>query len=382
MKRVVRAVVISSLAGACVIACVDLFHDTDDVFPRACADGGCSDAPIGDGGPVGPVVVCESEASRAVETAKTACAWLGACAGPYGINEPGACMLEALRAYDCAVDPLNVPREDRAAFWSCLRAASSARSCGDVTRCVFPKSTHSCGTNLDTFACPNVGETAGADRFVRVFCHAGEIAGGENCAAVGGHCLKLGEAPAYQGCSTALPPTEAPDCTRSSCQSGERLTVCSDDLDGGVELAELECAQSGGGRCGSGIGAGPGCIGFEPNTDASCQPDLKPYCSGKLATRCSNGVTEEVDCARLGLDCDATGAVQTHEACKVAAGDAGDAGSSCVSECDEGDPDILHACMRGLPVTVTCSQLGLGKCHDSVGADGVTTISCSTPNGG
>lgn len=374
----VRAIVAVGAIAASIFACVDLFHDTDMLQSEACPDGSCKNKDDADA-PAPAAVLCENDAGDAVEVAKNACAWLGACAGSYGINEPGTCMFEALRAYDCKLDPFNAPKDERAAFWSCLRKASESRSCADVARCVFPQGTHRCDATTDRFACPDVSPTAGANRFVRVFCRAGAntVAGGENCAAVGGRCMVLGSAPAYQGCSTDLPSNDAPSCSGTTCESGNTLRVCSSNEDGGVLLAELECSQLGAERCGSGNVAGPGCIGLKLNSDSSCGPDQAPSCSGTRASRCSNAVFEDVDCARVGLGCDADGAVQTHQACKVVDdADGGDAGPPCTADCESGN---VRACMRGATTVITCSQRGLGECRKLTDADGRVSASCSPP---
>lgn len=369
MKRAATALAVSSLLAVSILACVDLFHDTDDLI-APCANGACAeDADSPDGGPPPLVAACTNDPDEALVLAEGACAWLGACAGPTGVNEPGTCLLEALRAYDCGFDPLNLPREERALFWNCMRSASTARSCEDVMGCVFPRTNHRCTTVGDLFACPDTAETAGADRFVRVYCKAGvnQPAGGENCAAAGGRCIKLGSSPGYQGCSTTLPSTEAPDCTRSSCQSGNILTLCDDDA--GVETAQLSCTLGGGGRCGSGDDAGPGCIADNP-ADGGCTPDTAVECKRKVATRCRNGVIEDVDCARAGLDCNATGADLTHQACR-AADDAG----TCTPGCTGGGD--VRACVRGRAIVVDCASQGLGACAEST-LEGKTTFACST----
>lgn len=359
-----RALVVSSallLGLTTVMACVDLFHDTDLLF----VDGGdtSTDGNLPPDASSPPTLVCSTSSTAALATAETACAWLGACALPFGVNEPGSCMLQGLRAYDCSFDRSNAPRGERAEFWRCLQAASEARSCEAVRRCALPGALYqqSCASESDYFAC--VGEGTSRNR---VFCRRDPqdrtvpFTGAENCAAAGGTCLKRDGRAA---CSTTVDGLGFGEpCTRSSCQSTS-LSICEGTGDAGVEVARIDCTQSGSGTCGSGTDEGPGCIASTLVDGSVCTPDKPVSCRGTTATRCRNSVLEEVACGNAGLGCDPEGAELTYEGCRGTASDGGDGGStgaSCAPKCNTFGNVV--ACMNGKEVVLECGAQGLGDC--------------------
>ncbi len=379
-----RALLVSTgllLAVTTVAACVDLFHDTDSLFADA-GDVIASDAdPPDASAPRG--LVCTGSI-QALATAETACAWLGACALPFGVNEPGGCMVQALRAYDCTFDPSNVPRAERAEFWACLQTASEARSCGAVRTCVMPGllGLQTCqADNNDFFVC--LGDRPMRSR---VFCRDSDggnvpFTGAENCAAAGGTCITRGGRPA---CSTAADPLGLGSaCSRSTCQSPTSLSICEGNEATGIEVAQVDCTQGGSGTCGSGTDAGPGCVAASAATGNSCSPDTEVRCNGATATRCRNSVAEEVACGNVGLGCEADGAVFTYEGCQAAAprdagedAEAGD-GGPCKPGCtSEGD---VVACMNGLAVVVECSAKGLGRCVPQTSLGEPDAFGCQAP---
>lgn len=375
MKRATALVLAGSLAGASVAACVDLFHDTDSLFASADADVPSADGQAGDA-TTSPTALCTDSSATALQTAEAACAWLGACAAPFGVNEPGACMIEAVRAYDCGFDRSNAPLAERAAFWACMHTASTARSCDAVRRCVFPTQIRTCQANGDLFAC--LGPT---QPFTRIFCRDSdglevEAPGAENCAAAGGGCVQRDAGDAVCGTVTDPPQSDGRTCTKSSCQ-GSTLSLCS--ADAGVEIAQLDCTLSGTGTCGSGTDAGPGCVAIKPTQKNGCFPDGAVECKGGVAQRCRNGALEEVHCASVGLGCDAEGAELTYQACRGPSSDAGSDAGTCTPACTAAGRSV-RACMQGTIITLDCAAQGLGQCSKQ-STKGIGGFACGAPSG-
>src|SRR5579859_1341486 len=173
--------------GAGLVACIDLFHTTDDVLTACQLDGDIPDCggdvqaeaarPVEAAPPeAGPTDFCNPGWSRAeaYQNAQRACAWLGACGSPLGGNAFGECMFQALLAYDCTANPSHPVRGRRRAAWDCVW---QVKSCTDVTNCVFSGDQPSCKAPSGT-AC--VGD-------VRLEClEAGTV--GENCVLWGQTC--------------------------------------------------------------------------------------------------------------------------------------------------------------------------------------------------
>lgn len=334
------------------MACVDIFHDTD--VPTLCdtapSTPGCGDAGAPDANE--PQALCTSNPSDALAIATSACAWLGSCASPNGLNAPGECILQATRAYDCNFDPAHAPRGAREAFWQCLRAASEAQRCEDVMACVFPNGPQRCAQVSgadDAFVCS--GEFDAERPFgTRALCTEGTSTpiGGENCAMAGMPCVRGSQ---RDRCGL---PSDDETCTRSYCQ-GSLLRLC-DLSDGGSQgrvRTQLDCRAIGGGDChDSADGAGCTVAG---QTQGCVPLDNSVSCADGEASSCASGQKQAVDCNRLGARCtqaEQSAGQQTHEACTSQPG--------CVEGCDSNS--ILNACVAGKAVQIDCAAAGLGAC--------------------
>ncbi|HZU83446.1 MAG TPA: hypothetical protein VE987_11040 [Polyangiaceae bacterium] len=360
--------------GVGLVACLDLFHSTDDVRTACEIDGatpGCSDA--------GPTDFCAWTPDKARRAARHACAWLGACETPMGRNAFGACMFQALLAYDCAANPNHQARGKPRALWDCLWQVSS---CADVDACIFPDGPAVCDAPGGYTAClGDGGDTASRD--VRIECAAGgpqpeppagagsqqpARAGGENCALWGQTCAASADSGACGGDSIA-------GCTRSGCFS-PRTTLhwCADGGDIG-----LDCAGNGAQACeGFPPGANPASwVACAAQSDSgSCTPDASAACVGGVAYSCPSGVLERVDCdAILQTEgsCTAgplTPAFDWTAACAPAAAQC--TGDACV---DGG----VSACERGVSFGVDCLAEGLAGCRMVTTDTGAAQHAACTP---
>jgi hypothetical protein len=351
------------------MACVDLFHSTD--FETLCTKSpddplcGASDgaAPKAD-----VVVAADADAARphpnfcawtsaeAEKQAARACAWLGACERPLGESLFGACVIHAQLAYDCTANPSLRPRLASDDFWSCL---ATVQSCGDVDRCVFPAGVQGCravATGTST-ACGTQGNEA-----VHLECAgpAGRAHGVEPCALLGRTCASDDAGSArcagVQGfeCSTdagACSGTSAVDCK----PSGTRF------IDQGVD-----CAGLGAGKCAIGE-AGATCV---PTPSANtCLEDSAPTCDGSIARVCLGGQDIRIDCAALGLKCDAGGVSTVEPSAACVTGGVGACADNDVCPTSM----TLQSCGRGGTYTVDCASVGLGKCVIDVTGHGACT---------
>lgn len=357
-----RVVLVAASFGFVVmgLACVDLFHGTDfeTLCTRTPADPSCgaTDGNVapeaGDGGidasPSHPDF-CKWSSAEAKNQALHACAWLGACEGPLGESAIGPCVMRAQLAFDCQATPSLRPRGAADNFWACL---STAQSCADVHRCVFPGGVQSCGGvkgGGTSIACGT-----GDNSSVRIECIGaapGRAKGIEPCAMLGKTC-----SPEGQGSATCTG-ARAFGCAKSEC-AGTSAVDCQPintrTIDRGVD-----CASYGGGECKrvSADGGGFACV---PGAGApTCTIEGFPTCEGKTVTACVGGKDIRVDCSRLGLSCDATKATlqELSMGCQSPDPPSCAVSDKCVSD------DLLESCGRGALVQVDCKSQKLGKCQ-------------------
>jgi hypothetical protein len=357
--------------------CIDLFHSTDfstpcdlDATATGCqgdeahpgdernpGDGGNPEASDGGGGDgsaaedAGPTDFCAWEAGTSYATAHRACAWLGACAGPYGNNEFGTCIDYALRAYHCELNPSMPVLGATHAYWDCLQ---KARSCRDVKSCVL------------TVNCPPGGSPfvicSGA---TRMSCPAGQqpgpALGAENCVAVGQTCRDNGGSPE---CSAA----NDGECHPLGCASPTLLRDCNGSQDRGVN-----CSLYGGGSCKDG-----GLAACEPSDRApSCTVSGTATCNTGTVTACFTGREQRLDCRALMEDagtCDLA-ATSTQPLWDLSRYCVPNTAGGCTESCSG---PIGSACHRGKAVTLDCPAFGLGPC-EMVSYGAVSHPACTPP---
>ena len=366
--RVVATVIV---AGASLAACgIDLFHSTDfqtcspDPASDACAatdgtmpDGGRADGPNNpdgkspdgsadldgeagalDGATDAPTDFCTWTIPDAHERARRACAWLGACEGPLGPNKFGLCLDNALRAYDCQLNPARKVIGKAHDYWDCL---SKVQSCGDVTRCVSAGKVLGCSTpaseqsdclNDTLLDCPAAATSPSAI----VAC----VGAGQTCdRSSTSYCAGTASACA------SVPP--------AVCTSTRILDCVSTSTDVGVD-----CALFGAGSCVLGGDAGPSCV---PGSGTARTPTATISCAGGfVATGCPGGRTETVDCRNLMEDagtCDTTLAGRPWD---VSRGCRKNDALACTEAC--GADGGLTACHRDKPVEISCALYGLKAC--------------------
>jgi hypothetical protein len=364
------AVAAASLALVALgAACVDLFHSTD--FVTLCAtspsdpacgatDGAVPDVVVrggddarvdADAGPSRPDF-CAWTSTEARTQATRACAWLGACERPLGESLFGSCVVHAQLAFDCTLNPAFRPRGAVDTFWACL---ATVTSCGDVDRCVFPAGVNEC-IGIEAGTSTACGTASNANVRLECMGAAGRAHGVEPCLVGGQTCSVNGDKSiakcsglmgfACSGTGGSCDGTSAVDC--------RPLGVLS--LDQGVD-----CSGYSTGECVVGD-AGAACV---PSVlSNTCVKDSLPTCQGSVVQMCVNGAEARVDCSLLGLPCDTTNvsAANPTAACvKQGAGACTDADVCPTST-------TLRSCGRGVPYTVDCTSVGLGKCV--VGSDG------------
>lgn len=367
--RGIALVAATLLATAAPVACVDLFHSTDFVTlcereptSPSCGGEGGADAEVPevgtDAGPP-PLDFCAWTKVEARTRATRACAWLGACEGPLGENVFGPCMLHAMWAYDCDLNPTMRPTGTTRALWACL---AEVKSCGEVDRCVFGDEVTQCNAvPSGTFtACG-----AGGASDTRVECgrpEKGPPIGVDPCRLTGRTCERLDE-------STGV-------CTgaqKKTCSAGRRCAGTSavdcQSLGGGVVDRGLDCAAFGAGACIEKNGD----VACAPNADAgSCTRDaLDVRCTndGSTALGCVDGKEIVVDCTKIGpaVACDVdTEPVPTYDPLKACA-DRDPAGACAVSAADGCSGNTLHSCAQGIAFTIDCTSVGLGPCEKVAG---------------
>jgi hypothetical protein len=348
-----------AFAAACAIgvACVDVFHGTDFTTlcvatPSACSDAGVSRLP--------PLPdFCSFSPAEAQRHAERACAFLGACRGATEATSFGACMLRALAAYDCKLNPALRPRGPNKDLWACL---GSVGSCGEVDACLFGDAAPpTCGpVSGGTFrACADgrslieCGLPAATNPPVAV----------EPCTFEGRGCLEI------DGTRALCVGKAGATCTGPDRCDGTSAIRC----DGTSVTADIgvDCAAFGFGVC------------VTDDAGIACAPAADtPSCTGTSELRCDDaGVARACvaghelafDCSRLGLVC-ATSA-ETRAIAPITA-----CGPRPEGRCDAPDTcsgDLLRSCARGRAFTLACSSLGLKPC--TVPTIGTPIATCARP---
>lgn len=352
MRRgVLTAIVVTPALLLGAVACVDLFHSTD----VATADGGAS----GDSGPVG-TDLCSPDGGVAQERAVHACSWLAACESPIGHSATGACMVDAILAYDCDANPNRKPKLGAKAYWSCL---DKAKTCTDIHACALPSSSKPCN-GAGFIGC----NPAQLNVNSRVQCLAnGATPGAENCVAYGQTCDSLD--PDGGNNNALCLGSKRRSCTASGC-NGSNLAACDDaGLDRGTD-----CSLFGAGSCIT-SGAQPAC---QPEGSSTCQGTADITCtSGGIAKGCASGYGETVDCAAISGSApgnctdilDAAPGTPVATACQRASGCSVDTCSG----------SALVACVAGRKVTVSCASQGLRACNDTVATLEGPRAACTAP---
>lgn len=356
------------LAGV-AFACGDLFHATS--FDTACSDDAAPCLP-----PPVATSACQVDHAAAVEAAKRSCALLAACEAPIGDNQTGRCYANAIAAFDCTANPDRKLKHasadagdgtarDQVSFWACMAGAGS---CDAVRKCASPDGPANCtiddggGTFLGCAASGNLNVDS------RIQCLTNNALGPmENCAAYGQSCASIGKN------SSALcvgPQKRA--CTKTGC-TGAALSVCDDaGVDHGVD-----CAQVGAGTC---VEQGAYAAGCKPDTATTGAASGDVTCdTNQVATSYLTGYRETFDCTKLNGVCtpihEAGAGTTPEKACFVP--DGGCATDTCN---DGGDPSVLHACVQGVVVDITCTayaDAGLGNCAHTVQTSEGPRAACS-----
>jgi len=360
MRRwVLSAAVVTPALLLGAVACVDLFHGTD--VPTVC-DTDASAPGCGDAGPVaegGTTELCSADAGIAQVRAAHACSWLAACESPIGHDTTGACMVDAILAYDCTANPNRKPKLAAKAFWACL---DKATTCDAVRACSLPSGRKTCN-GAGFIGCYPYALNVNS----RVQCLVnGAAPSGENCVIRGQTCDAVDPDAGNNGalCLGA----KRRSCTTSGC-SGSNLAACDDaGLDHGTD-----CALFGEGSCIT-TGAQPAC---KPEGASACAGTTAITCTGGgLAQGCASGFLESIDCTAISGaapgNCtsiaDAPPGTPVSAACQR--------GSGCsVDTCSAGS---LVACVAGRAVTVDCAGQGLKPCNDVQTLEG-TRAACTAP---
>jgi hypothetical protein len=285
--------------------------------------------------------------------AQHACAWLGACEGPYEHNPFGQCMFEALQAFDCTIRPNMKVQGSVFEYWSCL---SKVQQCTDVDRCVFVGATQTCPVKTDKFnSCTNNGVT-------RVACANAtnanvhpEFVG--NCNAQGRKCIKPG--------TDSIAFCAASDTSNGTCTPGCEGSTLHDCQDAGPAVAYpvdlgRDCKNIGAGKCASSNGTV--CVPSGGSASQCAGAGGALGCSADLlgVVDCRSGSPDEVDCSKLGKGA----TCQTGPA----TGPAWDPSSAClgIDGCKDGDTcfstSVLQGCVNGIKYTFNCKSEGFVGC--------------------
>lgn len=352
--RAFAILALGSAAVAAPLACVDLFHSTD--FETLHVGDAAPDADVAtdasaEAGPKPLVDFCKWTSAEAKEHATRACAYLGACVGPLGDTIFGPCMVHAIGAYDCALNPSLRPNGATYALWSCL---SDVKTCGDVQTCLGAAASAKCvavAGGSFTKCAPD------SPNRVRVQCsnpQAGPPTAIEPCVLAGKTCTFVDESTSM--CTGATTDT----CSQGITCSGTSAVDCRVDstklVDHGVDCAAfgagtcvLEGTDVQHAACAPGEGAPP-CDG---GATVTCDPD------GGVAQSCVGGKLVALDCQRLGVGCDATNA-PTYDPLQACAERADAGGCIAADDCRQGK---VRSCGQGMAFEADCAALGLGPCE-------------------
>jgi hypothetical protein len=280
--------------------------------------------------------------------AQHACAWLGACEGPYEHNPFGQCMFEALQAFDCSIRPNMKVQGSVFEYWSCL---SKVQQCTDVNRCVFAGPPQNCGAKGSRYnSCANNGIT-------RVGCTDPNTYGVvANCNAQGRKCFQpdLNGSVAFCAASDTSSGTCTPGC------EGSTLHDCQDagpavayPLDLGRDCKDIgagKCVSSNGTVCAPSAGSAAQCA--DAGGGLICSVD------STTAIDCRSGSADIVDCFKLGKGATCQPAAVT--------GPSWDPSYACIgTESCKGETctgPVLQGCVNGIKYTYDCRTDGFARC--------------------
>jgi hypothetical protein len=290
----------------------------------------------------------------AKKRAREACVYLGASIGTLGSAAFGKCYLQALRAFDCKVDPARAPLGKKYALYKCLGAAKTKAA---ANTCVFGATVpRPCGLNATSTECgensvvaqpanPRPRET---ERYrcvdVRV--------NGETCLLTGRRCRYNGAGVSYCGGTGEI------DCA-TGCD-GSNLQYC---IGGNSSDNGRDCALEGDGNCGvsgSTFDCRPSDLGLGACTTGALA------CDGDVVEKCIGARRVRVDCGRFGYTCrlPTTGLppATLEEYC------APPVSGTCTESCSG---TTLQSCLLGGSITVDCTTVpGMTRCVPGPSGDG------------
>jgi hypothetical protein len=356
-----RATIAIALCAPLVAACFDLFHATDDIQSLCELDASASDAcaqPVvldaatdasdePEAAPFNPNDFCASDSTTARGAAERACRLLGACSGPIGENQFGACMVRAILAYDCTTNPDRKPKGAALDFWRCMAAAND---CGSADKCTGKAG---CTPGEVATACLDSHRTActGAPD--------GGFAQVESCAAWGQVCVDNAVGGPSCGGPAKLGPCDASTCV------GNTLVGC--DPASQNDLG-VDCTQFGAGHCLT-PQAGPICAPAGPG----CADSGVVACNAGVATACLTGALERVNCSTLTLGSGVCVEGQAPSPSWELSSSCFRPGAQCPSPPDTCDGKVLKSCFRGVTYSTVCPN---GCNPDIVTPDG-TRAACT-----
>ena len=326
-----RRLVLCASASLAFVACVDLFHSTDD-FHTACENSPDASGCHVDGQARAPAITvdapCSLSPSEAAASAERACAWLGACESPVGGQQFSACMTKALAVFNCSIAREQHAKGKTLDLWSCL---TTVDRCEDVRRCLVGEEVAACEKSGSYVNC------LPAAPGVRFDCVNKAIAF-ENCAVWGQTCVAhTGQSGAQ--CGGSISPSA---CMDGCISTALRACVTTNE---GARDEGFDCALRGAGRCESGqcLGTGDACTGSEAT------------CSDGVATLCVAARTQKIDCGSLGMKCREGALTRGWDPTSACYGDSPCTGDRCSGA-------TLYSCTSSVERSVDCGVVGLGKC--------------------
>lgn len=357
--RVFALVAFGSAATLASVACIDLFHSTE--FETSGEAGVAPDVAVGDAGnDAGPkplVDFCKWGPAEARTNATRACAWLGACGGALDGTVFGPCMMQALWAYDCDLNPGLRPNGATYALWSCL---SDVKSCGDVQSCLRPSGPPDLCPAIVGGSFTQCGDAGTTE--LRVECSetvAGPPSRFEPCALQGRTCIPLNASTSM--CGGAARKT----CPQGTACIGTGAVDCKVS-DGTLADLGVDCAAFGAGACAeedAGKDGGPvvGCVPL-PSAPA-CDGGIAVTCDVEfpaIARSCVGGRSASVDCSKLGVACDTSKGVPSYQPLAACTENVDAGRCNTPDACESGK---LRSCAQGIAFEADCAALGLGPCE-------------------
>ena len=236
--------------------------------------------------------------TTAAAAAAHACFWLTGCGGSVDLNEFGTCYPNALRAYDCALNPNQKVRGALHAYWDVL---ATATSCEQVYAAVFGQTPPAC-TNASAVCGSDLVDGGMAFGNVLVQCMSNTLISAVNCSMAGYVCSESAGACAVPKSNSG--PCQDAGVPASVCQGGVFHSCQTVENNPGVEPPTVvvdvgrDCTNFGAGVC-SVAGGGAGCV---PNdAGATCTPSTQAACGdGGVVTGCATGHLEVLNCPLFG----------------------------------------------------------------------------------